>query len=537
MTPGLEKTFQILGNSRNEAATDVLIATLESPVSHIRQAALKALIARRSSRGHAVVIGKWHQLSSEEREYLQQGRGRMTGGLRKAILSGDDQLFINACEVIEQFDEFDLLPTLIPLAEDRKHSHAKPATKLILRQVGRLSEIIYGERDSSQFRNPETIRRFLLESLERSLERFRNHQRTELVEAFVVLGSSSNDTLNHILDDPHHPCYLSLVETMRQSLSVGVINLLVSLLHTENPPPSALNVISHRSDPQFFHKLLELADQLGPEVKKNLAKLKSLDLLAKQPQLLQLDGEDQARCVKLISALGADSQAKLGLLELILKHGHAQGRLAAVEALQSISGERANKLVQVALEDEDPQVQAAAALQLRDRHVSGAMTLLLKCLDSPHQEVREAGRRSLSEFSFENLISRIGTLDDETLKSTAALVKRVDTDATEKLRAHLKHDSRKFRLRGIEIADLMSLIHEVHDTLVELLDDDDHLVRASAAEALHNCPTAEVQEALRYALTDKSRSVQLAAQSSLEAMDALPEKFVPDVSPAPKEQS
>ena len=100
--------------------------------------------------------------------------------------------------------------------------------------------------------------------------------------------------------------------------------------------------------------------------------------------------------------------------------------------------------------DQDLEVQAACVRQLRDRHLTGTKTILIKMGDSPHEVVRETA-----------------------------------------------------------------------ETLIELLEDEDHSVRAGAAEALQYCPTAEVQEALQHATGDRSAPVQNAAKSSLSLISSL----------------
>ncbi len=72
-------------------------------------------------------------------------------------------------------------------------------------------------------------------------------------------------------------------------------------------------------------------------------------------------------------------------------------------------------------------------------------------------------------------------------------------------------------MRAIEIAEVTGMVRPMAATLVERLEDEDHLVRVAAAEILQHCPTAEVQQALQYATHDRSPAVQNAAKSTLAA--------------------
>jgi HEAT repeat protein len=132
--------------------------------------------------------------------------------------------------------------------------------------------------------------------------------------------------------------------------------------------------------------------------------------------------------------------------------------------------------------------------------------------------VVEAAREALSEFSFDSFVAKYETLDNETRRATGALVARVDQNALPRLREELASMIRRHRLRAVEIAGLMDVIPQVADALVERLSDEDHMVRAAAAEALQCCTGADVRDALVEALSDRSFAVQSAARSSLRNM-------------------
>ena len=449
----------------------------------------------------------------------------MSGALRDAVLSDDDQLFANAGEIVEEFKEFDLVSTLVTLAENQKSKHAQAATELVLRLVQQLSEMIHGPRDYEDRRDPAALCRFVLESLERSVGRFRKHGRTELIEAFVILGGSSSSVLREILDDLRHPCYQTVIKTLTNSQSSGVIELLVHSLKSELTSLNLLNVISRRDDPKFLAQLFAFAEKgISGKVAKNFHRIRSFAWL--QPGehgYNYFDEQAQATCIKLVAASGVKPDEFLDLLENILKRGAPAARWAACEALAAIPGDRGNQLVLNALEDTSADVQAAATRQIRDRHVPGAMGILLKQIDSRHKAVREASCEALYEFSFANFLAGYEGLQDDARRTTGALVKKVDRKTVPSLLSEMEAQSRKRRLRAVEMAEVMAVVPEVAGgLLLLLLEDDDHLIRAAAADALQFHPTAEVQEALRLAANDRSSSVQNAAKNSLDIFDQRP---------------
>ena len=397
-------------------------------------------------------------------------------------------------------------------------------TELIQKLVKRLSDIVHGPRDYSDKRDPQTIRRYVMEALERSVERFRQHQRQEIIESFVVLGGTSNGLLKTILDDPHHPCYLTVINALTHSNCSGVFELLIDSLKLNKTPHSVLNVITKRADKPFVTRLLKIVDEHLPgKVLKNIESIPSFAWLQPGEEgFLDYIDEDKARAIKLVSLSGVKERALLILIETVVKSAGGRSRVVACEILSSIQGAEANQLVLDTIHDEDPEVQAACIRQIRDRHLAGTMSLLLKKIDSPHDVVREAVRESLSEFTFANLLAGYEAMTEEARRSTAMLVKKVDTKTVSGLTDEMEAASRKRRMRAIEMTELLELVHELSDKLIELLDDEDHLIRAATADLLRHCPEPHVLEALKAAMNDKSKSVRSAVTSSLEAFTGLP---------------
>lgn len=523
VSKALQQTFETLAKSRNRAAVPTLIAALQSSDRAIHDGAIKAMLKRRSKAGHLAVLQRWHTLAPEQRELLKEGRGRINSALRDAVVSEDAQLFANGCEIIEQFTEIDLVSALITVAENQKSPHAEKATQIIIRLIDQLSDLLQGPRNYEDRRDPNVMKRNALESLERSVDRFRQHKRPQLVEAFVVLAGTSSGLLRSILETPHHACFSVVLNVITTSSSPGVLQLLINFLQRSDVPRVVIQVISRRADEPFAdHLLAQVEDGISPKMQKNLKRIQSFVWLNSRVADPSSRTDIEQQCVvKLASASGMRREALLDFLERMLKGGTDAGRLAACEALVPLQGDRPDRLVYEALHDDDPCVQAEATRQLRDRHIPGSMAKLLELLDSDHEAVRDAAREALSEFSFENYLARFETLSDEVRCSTGSLVSKVDLETVPLLLDELRSPARTRRLRAIEMAVVMGLISRISGALIERLQDEDHLVRTSVADALHSCPQPAVQAALQEALHDRSSAVQVAARNSLDAIAQL----------------
>jgi HEAT repeat protein len=524
VTP-LQRTIDALAKSHNDAATPTLIAALGEDSGPIFDGAIAGLVTRRSKAGHLQVLNRWRALSPAQRELVEKGRSRMGGALREALLEGDDQLFEAAWDFVDESGDFDLLPTLVMVAEQPSGARSQKAIELTLRLIEQLSDWIASDRQPAVGRDPETIRLCVLESLERSVERFREHQRPELIEAFVVLAGPHSEALVRIVETPHHPCFPSVVQSLSASASPGVIRLLLDMLTTKDAPQIVRNVIAKRTDGPFAAALLAVPlDPKNTILRRNLARLRGVACCceAVHDVCTALEPLEQAAAMRLLAATGAGDDQKLALAEALLRRGALEARIAACAALQPISGQRANKLVLLALKDDDPSVQAAAARQLRVRRIPGMLAKLIELAESPHEEVRAAAREALSEFSFDNFAARFDILDEDARCLLGGRVARIDPTALDRLRQELASSVRRQRLRAIDMVGAMGLVQPLADALIERLDDDDHLVRAAAAEALQACQAADVRKALLAAIGDRSAAVQMAARNSLRALASLP---------------
>src|SRR5271163_3463732 len=105
VTGGLKKTFDVLSQTENEAVVQVLIPALDSPTPAIADAALRALLERRSLTGQHEIIRRLHTIDDRWKAIIQEGRGSMSHALRDAVLDADPQTCRNGCDAILWFRE------------------------------------------------------------------------------------------------------------------------------------------------------------------------------------------------------------------------------------------------------------------------------------------------------------------------------------------------------------------------------------------------------------------------------------------------
>lgn len=520
---GLELTLSVLASTKNEAAVASLLPALDSSHPVIQEGALRALLDRRSPTGQREILRRLHEHSQRWRPIIDERRGRMSHALRDGLLSTDAQMCVNACDAILWFREYDLAGALVTACEDETNPNANLAARTLLALADLLYEELAAPQDFSHRRDPQIVRRNFTGVLENSVHRFSRHKRSEVISAFLVLAGRDNSTLKQILQDPRHPAYLSLLDELLHNGRGGVVRLLLSFLDDPHAPSAAIATLVRRGDQKFvMHLLRRIGFAPTATATHNLRRVDTIawlrgDLAA---PIDQLDESGQHSLVQLVMACGMKRQDALRVIEHILHAGKPGGRRAAAHALARFNGAEANALALQALEDPDPEVQAAIAGQLRQRGIPGALNRLIDLLDARHEIVRQTARQSLAEFHFDRYLAAFDLLEDEVRRTTGVLVKKVNPQIVELLAGELAARTRTRRLRAAKMAMAMELVPELVPSIAELLSDEDHLVRYEAARALGQARSDEARNALEEALNDRSVPVQEAALRSLQQFGA-----------------
>jgi len=320
--------------------------------------------------------------------------------------------------------------------------------------------------------------------------------------------------LRHAGDSSHQ----AVMELLRGSSRGGVIRLLLSFLEDPQLPQKVLDVISQRTDQKFVENLLHVVGrQPSRIIAETLRRLKSLAWAQPGHQLFgKLDDDAQRGAVGLLCASSIDRARVLEVIGYLLLEGNPAGRRAAAEALADFQGPEADALAVRAMNDEDPEVRARLIGQLRSRGIPGAMSLLIRLVDSPHDVIRQALREAMPELTFKRFLANFDSLPDDLRPTTGHLVRKIDAEARSLLTAEMEGLSPVRRRRAVEVAGAMGVVDEMEETVIGLLSDDDHMVRIAAAGALADCKTMPTWEALRDALLDRSVIVREAAECSLQ---------------------
>ncbi|MFN0019203.1 MAG: HEAT repeat domain-containing protein [Pirellulaceae bacterium] len=510
-------TLQVLAASSNEATVPVLLAALASDHYRVRDCVLPILLLRRSTEAENAILLRWLSLSDHWKQLVIRREDWLSPAIRRALLGDDVPLASVACTAAAELGDHDLIPNLVAVACSKGNAASEQAALALLVLSERLAEEVSGPRDYRLRRDAQLQRTHVLGSLEKGVQSFIQHQRRELIESLLSLASRDNAVISQVLQDPADRAFSPMMELLIHSPRPCVVRLLLSYLDDPFAPLPALHALGRRRDITWLRQLCrKIGNEPSAVVRTNLKRIENIPWLKAQRFLLEaLHESEQPGAVRLITLSGLPRQEALESLSHILRTGKTQGRRAASTALAEFGGAEANAIVLDALEDEDPDVRANLALQLRTRGIPGSMNRLVTMLDSPHEVERQAASKSLEEFTFSSYAANFNYLDEESRERSGQLVRRIDPNSASLLKEELCAASRTRRRRGLEMALHMGLVTELQDVIAALTRDEDQYIRLEAVRLLGICPTDISGQVLREALSDSRILVQEAAERGL----------------------
>ncbi|MDV2482252.1 HEAT repeat domain-containing protein [Methanoculleus sp. Wushi-C6] len=429
-------------------------------------------------------------------------------------------------------------------------------------------------------------------SLEQYLEALRSSDETVRAAAVVALQGMGKEAIGYLigaLRDPHHAVRIAAAEALGEIGDPDAVEPLVLLFRDarEDVRIAAAAALGRIGDRRSIPALIRLfgdsyhgvrvaaadavvifgRDALGlleeaqndpvPVVRVTAARAIGLIGATESiPALIEHLG-DPAPEVRwsVARALAEFGPQAVDPLFLVLRKGTKEMRLAAIDALWEMPGDRAGKALRYALDDSDEDVRAKAAAALRKREV---VDVWRRALGSQVQDGELAGRKKKSvqqedKKAFEQsgrqeidaLVAALKDKDWNTQLGAATRLIMMGRPAVDGLIRALRDEDPEIQTAAA------SLLGEMRETAVEplmtALNDTDRFVRFVAARnlgkignrraiealigSLHREPDREVRaavaEALGYmgsrqaieplvlALQDRSEEVQIAAARSL----------------------
>jgi HEAT repeat protein len=517
----LATTFNLLSNSENEAAAAVLLAALDSSQRDVRDFALAAVLDRGTPAAELTMLRRWGSLSDRWKQQIADRPGWLSNAIRASIFNRDPQLFDLACSAATFTRDYEAIPYLVAVATDKINPFIAQATTTTLELAELLADELSNPRDYRIRRDPRLVRDFVIASLERATEVIGRPHARELLEAFLLLANRDSAPLKRLLQSPRDAGHDFLLDVLTTSSRPSIERLVLSYLDDPHAPYAAAEIIGRRGDISFLRQLArKLANGPSPVEKKNLQRISAIAWLPEKINLLDsLREAEQPGAIHLVVESSIPREEAFDVLAYLLRRGSVASRRIAAPALAAFTGTEADQLAVQLLDDDDLQVRAAAAAQLRPRNVPGAVQRLVALLDSDHPQEREVAQANLKEYNFDHFAALYDQLTPESRISSGSLVRRIDPRAVDRLQMEMASDTRSRKQRALELAVALGAVDDLRVPIAALLGDEDQYLRIEAVRVLATTDSRAIREILRDALLDSHPLVQQAAENALAELN------------------
>lgn len=514
---------------------------LESDDRTLSVGAVRALAMRATAsggaKGHQRLIERFANLSVEAQAALNDVplRAPLYESLRAMINQRTPRLARRAVEVAVAWQATDVLPAIVDaMLWPDSHEYRSVFAAAVLQLTETLAEAIDYYDSSVTLDNafphpadPAFARRAAVNALATALNQYAKHEASEVIDALLLLTPSDEPALIDAICNPNHAAHTPLLFALEMSTSPGAIAVLAAALGDCGAPQALLEVASNRCDEAGLTGILNrLSYPLGARLRDNVTRIESFAWLepSRYSLLLELTGPAQATAVSLAAASSVSRRRLADVVELLLRDGQPEGRVAACRAIESMPDHVAHAPLSLALESPDPAVVAAAVRLLRRKEYPQATGMLVEMLDHANFGIRTAAQASLSGLSFALFRDQLPQIAPEARPRVGKLIAKADPLASTSLRAELGAGAAERRIRALEMVELTGLVGELVDELIaHMQHDTDTGVRAEAARLLSKAPPLpNVVEALEAAHKDRSPAVRKASGDSLMAIGYAP---------------
>jgi hypothetical protein len=528
MTRGIDLTFQVLAQSKNQAATGLLESAFHSTNVLARKLAGNILISRRSGKGLDAIIRNFDPADPDLVKLINVNREKLMSGLHGTIVDKDTELARQAFQLAYSQSFYEVLPTLAAycLGPGSQETSGASLHGDFLKFLDKYTAALDKNDPSEHHLLYNTVLPELTKILIQKIGEYRYTRHELSLTVYLRLYPFLTDAgvghdLYLQLRLSNSPVYVAAYRRLLQDSEPYVFHVITRCLDRLNPPPIVSLIISERADIPFLDALFRgIKLPLTLEHKTNLAKLPPLTWINQIDDFLdQFDVDAQCGLVVLLQNANLPEEESRTHFLNIFEHGKGAGRVAALSALAQCSGANIDRLIWEAAGDSDPAVQVEAMTQLNSRKIAGAMTRIMQFVESPHEEVRKAVKKLLPSFRFDRFIQTFDQLDDDSRRRMFGIVRMLDKRTPDELTKMLHSDETILKAKALLCIDYcLDIVPLVEDALCDILIHEEMpTLRSKAAELL----VAGQQETSRSMLVqalhrDVNPVVRDAARKSLE---------------------
>lgn len=509
---GLADTFATLAQLPAEQRSAFVAAALAEPDAEVQLAALRLAPP-------ASVVDGFAELVPAARAAIAAAAADYVRIARERIVGGRDRGRLGAFHLIAAVGG-EAAPELLALGVD---DPGESIREVVLRAIeARVRALIAGGEPGGEPLPPEQ-RDALLQALAAVLRHFAAHREAVFVDLLVDLGTVAMPLVSGtVFALGATDLQAAFAAALGRRASRGAVALLFALAtgNAARPRGVALDVLQQRRDVEFGVAVaVHVAATREPRAIAALRGLRGMPWLpAVTSAAVHVDAAAALPLLQWIRDCGLAPAERQGHLEAWLGHPVPEVRARALEALQVLRCPKGLAAVERALADPVDLVRRAAAQVVVALEPHNKLALLTPLLGAADAATRRVAMREVGKVCFSHYLQRYEHMDPKTRRIAAKALAKVDASMLDRLAEEVRSLDAARRLRALHIVEFVDAADALRAPLLELIDDPDARVRATAVCIVELAGSREGTKILVEMLADPDRRVRANAVEAFEQL-------------------
>ncbi len=508
----LRRTYDIVAEMPGRAVDDALAALLTVPDHPVRRLAVEKLLQRSNLAGLTALVAGYKDYDAGLQESVRANIAALDQAARACISSEAVGPRLSTIELIRESGNC-RLAYLLSEALTRRCPRTVTAAAFSLTALAH--SVILRRKTHENGPERRALRidaQHLAEALERGLDSWQVHHRTEVLEGAMLLVDLTEPVLFKKAEQPRSQLARAINTLLQADSTPAMASFALRALRCPKLSAVAADKIGTATAHEFIEHLIDdMWVNVGPENANGCTAIRKLAWLDDPAsERLDLSGARASKAVRLVADSGLPHERKLGAY--LKWTGHSCVALSRAALLQLIRTDtpKTTRVLKGLAASDDPQMSQIAVQELFRRNPT-------VCLPSESN----GGRRDVDgDAEFDSYWQRFDGLDvfrrqkigRRLLETDQALFRKRIAEA---LTASTSPD----RERALRILGELHLGHEMPERIQALIADPDDRVRSLAVATLTDIEGAAAIRILRRALQDPDPRVQANAIEVISDQD------------------
>ncbi len=471
---GPELTYSTLAQSRNVAATELLVFAATNPNPIVRGNALGAILKRSEPECPVAILECWDAIHPDCYQQLRRRQAWLCPAIEASLASQDKNL-LHAIRATETIGLHSQIQALIPIAESHTNESIRTAASDALLQLAHeLGHDARAKRDKPALRAPA------IASLAECVTRASKHRNEKLIDAFLTLSTWGDPELRSFIS-AESQFWKLLARRMLTTQRVGIVELVAGFISRRNVPRFILDIIAKRTDDVFRDSLLRaIGSEPSTAVLKNLTELGMPQCCAGEEMLMGAISQDhRAAAVYIYNQTCSDRLAYLRTVVAALMRGGPGCVPAAISGLLRCEVPEASLWLKAAtvICSGDPN-------QIASDPNAVLLQNLINMLDRNDPALVRAVRHVLGPLHADSMIEQLPNLSLGHQRAIGKIVMTIDFEAIDRIRDGLRHPVLTKRLAAIAAADALAAVDLLGDAFERIAREDHQQARVLACQVM-----------------------------------------------------